>query len=251
MDDLLSLRVAVVSQSGRDLELFREAASAATVPVEIVEADGAAAACQLVSSAPDLMFLDAAFADEAIAQVAATARAAAKPPFTVLMAQSAATPFSTDALAEKPSGPQSAARLLTAAIRVRLPCRVLIVDDSATMRSIVRKILIATRFPLEVAEVEQGVEAIQLARDTDFDIAFVDYNMPGFSGLETMLEIRREKKGKSNMTFVLMTSVQDEAVADRAQAQGAAFLRKPFFPADIEAVLCGYYGLLALNPKRA
>jgi hypothetical protein len=47
-----------------------------------------------------------------------------------------------------------------------------------------------------------------------------------------------------------MTSAADEAVAVRARAQGAAFLKKPFFPADIEAVLCGFYGLRALNPKR-
>jgi hypothetical protein len=35
------------------------------------------------------------------------------------------------------------------------------------------------------------------------------------------------------------------------RAQGAAFLKKPFFPADIEAVLTRHYGLTALNPKRA
>ncbi len=133
-------------------------------------------------------------------------------------------------------------------IRVRLPSRVLVVDDSATMRGIVRKILAATRFPLEVSEVEHGSEAIELARKTDFDIVFVDYNLPGFSGLETMAEFRREKR---NPTFVLITSTQDEVVAMRARAQGAAFLKKPFFPADIEAVLCSFYGLRALNPQRA
>jgi hypothetical protein len=37
----------------------------------------------------------------------------------------------------------------------------------------------------------------------------------------------------------------------RARSEGAAFLKKPFFPADIEAVLCGFYGLRGLNPKRA
>jgi hypothetical protein len=43
-----------------------------------------------------------------------------------------------------------------------------------------------------------------------------------------------------------MTSVQDEAVAARARAAGAAaFLRKPFYPADIDAVLQGIYGLRA------
>ena len=39
-------------------------------------------------------------------------------------------------------------------------------------------------------------------------------------------------------------------LADRARSLGAAFLKKPFFPKDIEAVLSSFYGLRALNPKR-
>jgi len=72
--------------------------------------------------------------------------------------------------------------------------------------------------------------------------------MPGFSGLETIIEFRRVKR---RPIFVLMTSTQNDLVAARARAQGAAFLKKPFFPADIEAVLCSFYGLRALNPQRA
>ena len=122
--------------------------------------------------------------------------------------------------------------------------KVLVVDDSA----IVRKILTATRFPFEITEAQQGSDAIEAAREVAFDIVFLDYNLPGFSGLETMAELRREKR---NPSFVLMTSAQDGAISGRALAEGAAFLRKPFFPADIEAALCGFYGLKALNPQRA
>jgi FixJ family two-component response regulator len=43
---------------------------------------------------------------------------------------------------------------------------------------------------------------------------------------------------------VIMTSTQDEAVAERARVAGAAaFLRKPFYAADIDAVLNSVYGL--------
>jgi hypothetical protein len=47
-----------------------------------------------------------------------------------------------------------------------------------------------------------------------------------------------------------MTSTPDEAVAEKARAQGAAFLKKPFFPVDLEAVLCSFFGLRALNQQR-
>jgi CheY-like chemotaxis protein len=131
---------------------------------------------------------------------------------------------------------------------VRLPSRVLVVDDSRTMRSIVRKALAGTRFPLEVSEADEGFAALELVRESDFHIVFLDHNMPGFSGLETLAEFKREQR---RLAVVLMTSVQDEALAKRARSEGAAFLKKPFFPPDIEAVLCGFYGLRALNPKRA
>jgi CheY-like chemotaxis protein len=248
-DELFSLRVIVVSGSRGDHDLFRQAASASKVPIEIIEADGAGSACRCLADAVDLVFLDAALAGNEIAQVAAAARRIANPPFTVLLsAPGAAAPFETDALAAKPSHLEEAKRLMESSIRVRLTSRVLVLDDSATMRSIVRKILAAARFPLEVAEAEQGMEAVELARKIDFDIVFLDYNLPGLNGLETMAEFRREKR---NPTFVLITSTQDIAVALRARAQGAAFLKKPFFPADIEAVLCRFYGLRALNPQRA
>jgi FixJ family two-component response regulator len=68
------------------------------------------------------------------------------------------------------------------------------------------------------------------------------------NGLETLAEFKREKR---RMTVVVMSSAQDATLAERVRLQGAAFLKKPFFPADIEAVLIRHYGLTALNPKRA
>jgi CheY-like chemotaxis protein len=248
-DDLLSLRVLFVSPAPADQELFRRAASASRTPIEVIEADGVASAGPSLAAGLDVAFLDSALGDDAVEKVTAAARAVAKPPFTVLMSEgSTKVAFPTDAIANKPSGMAEAKSLIDKAVRVRLPSRVMVVDDSSTMRSIVRKILAATRFPLDVYDVGQGSEALELVRQADFDLIFLDYNMPGFSGIETIGEIRREKR---NPAFVLITSLQDEAVARRAQTLGAAFLKKPFYLADIEAVMCGYYGLRALNPQRA
>ena len=105
---------------------------------------------------------------------------------------------------------------------MRRTCRALVLDDLSTMRSIVRKTLAATRFPFEVSEAAQGGEAIELACKVDFDIVFVDYNLPGFSGLETMAEIRRLKRDPS---FVLITSTQDPAVETRARSKALPFSR--------------------------
>jgi DNA-binding response OmpR family regulator len=247
--EIVSLRALVLSREEGLRDLFRRAASASPVPIELVEVTDATAACAAIADRIDIGYLDDALPDRDNVRVLAAARAAAAPPFTVqLTARPAGQPFASDGLASRPSRPEHAKMLVERSTRVRLPSKVLVVDDSSTMRSIVRKTLAATRFPFKMSETEEGLAALKLVRDGEFDLVFLDYNMPDFSGLETLSELKREKR---RVSVVMITSTQNEALAKRARELGAAFLKKPFFPADIEAVLCGYYGLIALNPKRA
>lgn len=247
-DNLLSLRLVVVSRTAEDHELFRQAAASAMTPIDIVTANSAAAAHGRLAGA-DLLYLDASLSDDEIKATLAAARAARNPPFSVqLRSPGRAEPFAADALADKPLRPEDALYLLNRSMRVRLPSWVLVVDDSTTMRSIVRKILAGVRFPLEVCEAGEGFAALKMVRDHAIDLVFMDYNMPGFSGLETIAEFKRERR---RVHVVLMTSLADPSLEVRASEVGAGFLKKPFYPADIEAALCRFYGLRALNPKRA
>jgi CheY-like chemotaxis protein len=249
IDDLFSLRVLAMSASSDHRELFRQASSTLSVPIEIVEAESAGDACRHIGDGVDLIFFDAALGSAEVGPVLAAARAAPNPPFTILLIAPGTTlgAFETDGLAVQPSRLEEARRLIRRAVRVRVPSRVLVVDDSATMRSIVKKLLATTRFPFEVSEAGEGLAALKLVREAAFDLVFLDYNMPGFNGLETLSELKREKR---RVRVVMMTSLQDEELAERARAQGAEFLKKPFFPADMEAVLCRFYGLQALNARR-
>jgi CheY-like chemotaxis protein len=249
-DELLSLRAVLLSASQNDHDMFRQAALTARVPIEIVECKSVAAACQALSDGADLVFIDGGIANVAITQVVAVARVQGKPPFVVLLAAPdlAVEPLPTDAAAAKPVRIEEVRRLVERSMRVRIASRVLVVDDSSTMRSIVRKILGATRFPFDVNEAAEGAAALKLAGESEFDVVFLDYNMPGFNGLETLAEFKRAKR---SMTIVVMSSAPDATLVERVRAQGAAFLKKPFFPTDIEAVLTRHYGLTALNPKRA
>jgi len=247
--NLLSLRLVVLSRCAEDHQLFRQAAASAAMPIEIVTVDSPAAASAKLAGA-DLLYLDDGLSGDEIKATVAAACAARNPPFTVQLSghRRAAESFATDAVADKPRHPEEARGLVNRSMRVRLPSWVLVVDDSATMRSIVRRILANVRFPLEVCEASEGFAAIRMVRDHAIDLVFVDYNMPGFNGIETISEFRREKR---RVHVVLMTSVADPSLERRASDAGAAFLKKPFYPADIEAALCGFYGLRALNPKRA
>jgi len=141
----------------------------------------------------------------------------------------------------KPTTREEAKALIERCIRVRMPNRVLLVDDSATTRSIVRKILLASRFRLEIAEAQEGLGALKQVGSGKFDLVFLDYNMPGLNGVETLMEIKRQYP---RIEVVIMTSTPDEELAQRARAGGAAaFLKKPFFPSDIDAVLHSVFGL--------
>ena len=109
------------------------------------------------------------------------------------------------------------------------------------MRSIVRKILSASRFALDINEAEEGIAALNQLRSGNFDMVFLDYNMPGLNGFETLSEIKRENP---KVAVVMMTAKTDDAIASRARAGGAlAFLKKPFYPTDIDAVLLRFYGM--------
>jgi CheY-like chemotaxis protein len=248
-DELLSLRAIVVSSSREHRDLVEQALSTAAVPIDVVAAEGAAAAKDGLAGGADLLYIDADLAPPEVTSIIAAARAARSRPFSVLLSvdERRGEPFAADALAGKPERPEDARRLIDRSIRARLPSRVLVVDDSATMRGIVRKLLAGTGFPFEVSEADEGFAALKTVRETAIDLVFLDYNMPGFSGLETIAEFKREKQ---RVHVVLMTSADDESLPDRAREQGAAFLKKPFYPADIDAALCRFYGLRALNPER-
>jgi CheY-like chemotaxis protein len=253
--DLISLRILTVFPSGQDRDLLRQGAGVATVPVDVVEAESAGAARSAIqANEVDIVLLDAAIPEGDCVEFIKTARAARPKAFVIVVAGSdiaagevSAVAAAADGVLKKPASADEAKALVGRCIRVRLPSRVLVVDDSATMRSIVRKILQASRFPMEVAEAEEGIAALQQVGSGKFDIVFLDYNMPGLNGVETLAEIKRQFP---RMEVVMITSTQDEAIAERARAAGAAaFLKKPFYPADIDAILHSLYGLT--GKKRA
>jgi CheY-like chemotaxis protein len=247
-DDVLSLRVIVVSPSPSLHETFREAAAKAQMPIDLVASERELTAVRSLATGADLAFFDSTLGDEAVALLARVARAAPRPPLTIALTASGDAVYPTDALATKPADFHDARRLLAGATRLRLPSRLLLVDDSSTMRSIVRKVLSATRVPLDVTEADQGGEALALARAHRFDFVLFDYNLPGLSGLEAIAEFRRARRYPA---FILMTSVGDATLPDKARAQGVTFLKKPFYPADIEAILFGLCGLRAVHSQAA
>ena len=68
--------------------------------------------------------------------------------------------------------------------------RVLVVDDFATMRKIVRNILKQIGFE-DITEAEDGNAALRVLKNEKIGLVVTDWNMPNMSGLELLQEIRR------------------------------------------------------------
>jgi DNA-binding NtrC family response regulator len=244
-DDFVSLRMLVVSATAAERELWRNGASMASTAIEVAEASDAASASALLARGGfDITILDYTLRDAQT--VIAAAQSVPKASMVVFAAHPTVVPDAcrtagAEGAVPKPANVDAACDLVERCIKLKLPTRVLIVDDSGTMRSIVRKILSGCRYKLEISEAAEGVAALQQIRDGKFDLVFLDYNMPGLNGLETLSGIKRENP---RLAVVMITSATDEALAMRARKAGAAaFLKKPFFPADIDAVFERYYGL--------
>jgi DNA-binding NarL/FixJ family response regulator len=100
----------------------------------------------------------------------------------------------------------------------------LIVDDSKLARMSVAKSL-KTLYPdWTRAEAASADEALALARQSSFDVALLDFNMPGRDGLQLAAELKAIQP--SMRLAVVSANHQDEIIA-RAKAVGAAFLPKP------------------------
>lgn len=105
--------------------------------------------------------------------------------------------------------------------------RALVIDDSRAMRSILRGIL--TSLDFEVVEAADGRQAVEtLASDRDFDLALVDWNLPEMSGLEIVLEVRKDNQLDGLPLLMVTTETEFDRVAQALQAGANEYIMKPF-----------------------
>jgi CheY-like chemotaxis protein len=244
--DFVSVRILAAGVSAPQGELLRQGAAAIPDMFSHVHvANAAQARAALAEGHVDIALIDSTMLERE--EVLAAAHSAAKRPALVLVAptrQAAvdlAAATTADVVAVKPGKVADAKTLIESCARLKVPSRVLVVDDSSTMRILVGKILGNCRFPLVVAEAAEGIDALKQIGAGKFDFVFLDYNMPGLDGFETLAQIRR---AHPRLGVVMMTSDKDEALAERARGAGAlCFLKKPFYPADVDAILYAFHGL--------
>ncbi len=114
--------------------------------------------------------------------------------------------------------------------------RVLIIDDSPTMRKLLRHSL-AKVDGIEMIDASDGMDALRTASTDHIDLALVDLNMPIMDGL-TFIRLVRGDATLSDMKLVVVTT--EGAEVERAQALDAgadAFLSKPIQTREIRELV--------------
>ncbi|HOR33049.1 MAG TPA: response regulator [Syntrophales bacterium] len=105
--------------------------------------------------------------------------------------------------------------------------KILIVDDFATMRKVIRNLLKQGGFE-NVVEAEDGVAALKVLKSQQVDFIISDWNMPNMSGLELLKAVRGDDELKA-LPFLMVTAeaLKDNVVA-AVKAGVSNYIVKPF-----------------------
>jgi CheY-like chemotaxis protein len=121
---------------------------------------------------------------------------------------------------------------------------VLVVDDAADLRLLVRTVL--TRAGFVVTDAESGAEALRMLHDERLpDLVVLDVQMPDLDGWDTLAALRRRPDG-ADVAVILLTVKSSEDDTLRAWRLGCdGFLTKPFSIASLSALASD---VVALRP---
>ncbi len=105
--------------------------------------------------------------------------------------------------------------------------KVLVVDDFATMRRILKNILKQLGFK-NLVEADDGTTAWDVLEEQEIDLVLADWNMPKMTGLELLKKVRASDK-YAKVPFLMVTAeAQKQNVIEAVQAGVSNYVVKPF-----------------------
>lgn len=105
--------------------------------------------------------------------------------------------------------------------------KILIVDDFATMRRIIRNILKQLGYD-NVEEAEDGANALKKLRGLKYDFVITDWNMPNMSGLELIKAMRSEDALKAVPILMVTAEAMKENIIEAVKSGVNNYIVKPF-----------------------
>ncbi|MDH5668225.1 MAG: chemotaxis response regulator CheY [Nitrospira sp.] len=105
--------------------------------------------------------------------------------------------------------------------------KILVVDDMATMRRIVKTLLKQLGFT-NISEAENGEEGLQKLRSEKFDFVVSDWNMPIMTGIDMLRAIRADEALKAIPVLMVTAEAQQQNLVEAVQAGVSNYIVKPF-----------------------
>lgn len=119
---------------------------------------------------------------------------------------------------------------------MNLNITILVVDDFATMRRIVKGVLKKLGFK-NIIEAENSKTALSKLKKEDVGLVISDWNMPEMTGLELLKAVKTEEKFK-DLPFIMLTAEgQKDCVIEAVKAGVTNFIVKPFTPDTLKEKL--------------
>jgi two-component system, chemotaxis family, chemotaxis protein CheY len=119
-----------------------------------------------------------------------------------------------------------------------VPYNVLIVDDSLTMRKVIRKSVAISGFDLgDCWEAGNGHEALAVLQSQKVDLILTDLNMPEMDGLELTRVLEKDEKTRNIPVVFITTHGPERIPAGELDRGSKGFIQKPFHPEAIRDVL--------------
>ena len=112
--------------------------------------------------------------------------------------------------------------------------QILVVDDSLLARMMLKKFVANLRPEAQIIEGKDGKDALGKIEGKSIDVALVDYNMPGMTGIDLA---KRLKDLFPGISIALITANIQDYIAKEAKNLGVDFISKPIEQVNIEAFL--------------
>jgi two-component system chemotaxis response regulator CheY len=119
---------------------------------------------------------------------------------------------------------------------VNTKLRILVVDDFATMRRIIRNLLQDLGFG-SIAEADDGNTAWPMLQNGQYDLLITDWNMPGMPGLELLKSVRADARLARLPVLMLTAEAKREQIVEAAQAGVNGYVIKPFTAETLKSKL--------------
>ena len=111
--------------------------------------------------------------------------------------------------------------------------KVLVVDDFATMRRIVKNLLKDLGFK-NIVEADDGKTALPILQEDKIDLLVTDWNMPGMTGIDLLKEVRADPKLVNLPVLMVTAEAKREQIILAAQAGVNGYVIKPFTAATLK-----------------